>query len=137
MSTSETSDVDPLLRSLGQRIRDLRAARGWSQEEFADVCGVHRTYIGHVERGEKNVSVGTLARVAGAFEIKLSELFAGIEDGVAAKERTVRRKIGPADRHPLGSLLQELREQREVLKDAIAAVQKSGSKPRTGRSKAR
>ncbi len=45
------------------------------------MCGVHRTYMGHVERGEKNVSFGSIVRVTNALSINLSELFAGLETG--------------------------------------------------------
>ncbi len=68
-----------LLQRLGQRIRELRSQRGWSQEEFAAVCRVHRTYVGHLERGEKNLSLGTILRVAGALNVSLLQLFDGVE----------------------------------------------------------
>jgi transcriptional regulator with XRE-family HTH domain len=71
--------MDDALRRLGIRIRELRTQRGWSQEAFADVAGVHRTYMGHLERGEKNVSFLSILRVA------LSELLAGLEKGNSAK----------------------------------------------------
>ena len=45
-----------LLVLLGKRIHELRAAKKWSQEEFAHMSGLHRTYIGQIERGEKNIS---------------------------------------------------------------------------------
>jgi len=45
---------------LGRRIRKRRMTKGWSQEEFADISGLHRTYIGAVERGEKNLTISTL-----------------------------------------------------------------------------
>lgn len=71
--------VNDLLKRLGQRIRELRNEKGWSQEEFADVCGVHRTYMGHLERGEKNLSFRSIMRVASALDVPLSVLFSGIE----------------------------------------------------------
>ena len=63
-------EVDELLQRLGRRIRDLRTQRGWSQEQFADVCGVHRTYMGHLERGEKNLSFSSIVRVANALDVE-------------------------------------------------------------------
>ena len=55
------------LRSrLGQVIRQLRSQAGHSQEGFADVVGVHRTYVGAVERGEVNVSLDNIERIAAA-----------------------------------------------------------------------
>ena len=48
---------------LGQRIRKLREKRGWSQEEFAHLCGVNRSYMGRIERGELNLTLDTLQKV--------------------------------------------------------------------------
>lgn len=53
-----------LLQRLGNNLRAIRLARGLSQEEFAEVLGYHRTYIGGLERGERNVTLLTLARLA-------------------------------------------------------------------------
>jgi transcriptional regulator with XRE-family HTH domain len=53
-----------LQRTLGQNLRDYRKKRGLSQEAFADVLGVHRTYVGGLERGERNVSLKALERYA-------------------------------------------------------------------------
>jgi transcriptional regulator with XRE-family HTH domain len=68
-----------LLKALGQRIRELRTERGYSQEGFADRCGVHRTFMGTVERGESNLSFHNIARVAVTLGVTLSALFAGLE----------------------------------------------------------
>ena len=59
--------------------------RGWSQEAFADIAGVHRTYMGHLERGEKNLSFLSILRVANALGVTLSELLAGLEKGDSAR----------------------------------------------------
>lgn len=53
-----------LQRTVGNNIRDLRRARGVSQEELADEIGVHRTYMGGVERGERNLTLRSLERIA-------------------------------------------------------------------------
>jgi transcriptional regulator with XRE-family HTH domain len=53
-----------LQRRLGERLRAERAARGLSQEALADTLGVHRTYIGGLERGERNVTLQTVERLA-------------------------------------------------------------------------
>jgi len=63
-----------LLISLGQRIRELRLQKGWSQEKFASISGFHRTYIGMVERGERNISIINLKILSDAFSIELHEL---------------------------------------------------------------
>ncbi|MDO8543761.1 MAG: helix-turn-helix transcriptional regulator [Opitutaceae bacterium] len=62
------------LRSLGNAIRAERAKLGVSQEDFAEICDLHRTYIGQLERGEKNVSFTNVLRVARAFRLKPSAL---------------------------------------------------------------
>jgi transcriptional regulator with XRE-family HTH domain len=71
-----------LQKALGERIRELRMKRGYSQESFADHCGVHRTFMGTVERGESNLSLQNLARISAALEITLSRLFSGLEERV-------------------------------------------------------
>lgn len=68
-----------LLKALGQRIRELRTERGYSQEGFADKCGVHRTFMGTVERGESNLSFQNIARVAATLGVSLSTLFLDLE----------------------------------------------------------
>ncbi|HTU77884.1 MAG TPA: helix-turn-helix transcriptional regulator [Solirubrobacteraceae bacterium] len=60
--------------ALGQAVRQLRRARGISQEAFAASCGLHRTYIGGIERGERNVSFANLLRIADALDVRASEL---------------------------------------------------------------
>jgi transcriptional regulator with XRE-family HTH domain len=62
---------------LGRNLRDYRAAKGWSQEQLADRCDLHRTYIGSVERGERNVTLGTLERIARALGIDPLALLRG------------------------------------------------------------
>ena len=60
----------------GLRVRLLRTERGWSQEGFADRCGLHRTYIGSIERGEQNISLENIQKLAVTLDISLAELFA-------------------------------------------------------------
>lgn len=67
--------ADARLKQLGERVRDLRTRRGRSQEEFAKDCGVHRTYIGHIERGEVNLSILNAYRLADALEVPIEALF--------------------------------------------------------------
>ena len=59
-----SKDEKRYLAAVGRRIRALREAKGWSQEKLAFESGLHRTYIGGVERGERNVSVLNLRRIA-------------------------------------------------------------------------
>lgn len=86
-----------LLKALGQRIRELRSEKGYSQEAFADHCGVHRTFMGTVERGESNLSFANIAKVAAALEIPLSTLFLEVEvkaEILAAAARAAADKTG-------------------------------------------
>lgn len=59
----------------GARVRALRTEKGWSQEDFAFECGLHRTYIGAVERGERNISHENIKKIADTFRIDIAELF--------------------------------------------------------------
>ena len=59
----------------GARVRALRTEKGWSQEDFAFQCGLHRTYIGAVERGERNISLENIKKIADTFKIDIAELF--------------------------------------------------------------
>lgn len=68
-------DLADKLKLLGAEVRRLRSERGHSQEGFADLCGLDRTYIGGIERGERNVSFVNLFRISQALGISLSEFF--------------------------------------------------------------
>ena len=69
---------DRALVRLGKNLRKAREARGWSQEELAFRCGVHRTYVGGVERGEYNVTILTLRRFTKTLRITLREALQGM-----------------------------------------------------------
>ena len=71
--------MQEILKALGQRIRELRLEQGFSQEGFADHCGVHRTFMGTIERGESNISFSNLVKVATGLGITLSHLLSGLE----------------------------------------------------------
>jgi transcriptional regulator with XRE-family HTH domain len=79
---------------LGKRIHDLRAAKNWSQEEFAHVSGFHRTYVGQIERGEKNMSFDNLAKVADALSVTMSTLLDGLENGTGTTVKLPRVETG-------------------------------------------
>ncbi len=70
--------MEDIRRRFSRAVRKRRKKLGVSQEEFADMCGLHRTYMGGIERGERNVSLVNIEKIARAFKIKLSELFRGI-----------------------------------------------------------
>jgi transcriptional regulator with XRE-family HTH domain len=70
--------------ALGLAIREVRLRTGISQEGLADRSGMHRTYVGGIERGERNVSFGNMLKLAGALEVRPSELLARYEDCLSA-----------------------------------------------------
>ena len=63
------------LRDVGDRIREHRQAQRWPQADLAQRCRLHRTYIGSVERGERNVSILNLRRIAKVLRVALTALF--------------------------------------------------------------
>ena len=63
-----------LRQILAENIRERRMSKGISQEEFADQCGLHRTYISGIERCNRNVSIDNIERIAKSFHISASEL---------------------------------------------------------------
>jgi transcriptional regulator with XRE-family HTH domain len=73
-------DDRKIFDSLGHAVRRRRVQLGLSQEQFAEKVGLHRTYIGSIERGERNVSLANLVRVAGALGLRTSELLALTEE---------------------------------------------------------
>jgi transcriptional regulator with XRE-family HTH domain len=63
-----------ILQRLGSNIRRLRKEKGWSQEQFADEAGIHRTYISDLERGSRNPTVRVLEKLASPFEVEPGRL---------------------------------------------------------------
>jgi len=74
METSYSIQEKTLLEKIGNRIKDLRTKSGLSQEKLAFSCELDRTYIGSVERGERNISIINLNKIAKALDIPLSDL---------------------------------------------------------------
>ena len=64
-----------IAKVIGQRIRNYRTAAGLSQEKLAELSGCHPTYIGQLERGEKNATIESIEKIASALNISLSKLF--------------------------------------------------------------
>ena len=80
--------MSDIAKILGQRIRNYRTAKGLSQEKLSELAGCHPTYIGQLERGEKNVSVENIEKLSIALNVPLSRLFEklGAEEG---EERSI------------------------------------------------
>jgi len=70
------------LQALGFRIRELRLARGLTQEQLGERCELHRTFIGSVERGERNLSILNLRLIARVLRVPLAELLVESKNGV-------------------------------------------------------
>ena len=67
--------ADTELSRFGRRIRTLREGIGLSQEQLADKAGIHRTYVGGVERGERNLGLKNVYRIADALGVSVADLF--------------------------------------------------------------
>ncbi len=78
---------------LADNIRAFRRTKGLSQENLADMCNLHRTYVGSVERGERNVTLSTLEVIAAALGVSVPRLLTeeGIENDDEKKKRTALR----------------------------------------------
>jgi len=65
----------PSARNIFARnLKQIRAEHGLSQEELADIAGLHRTYVGSVERGERNISIDNMERLASALNVRVQDL---------------------------------------------------------------
>ncbi len=72
---------EELAKKFGALVRRLRQERGYSQEDFSFRVGLHQTYVSSVERGERNVTIGTADKIARALGITLAGLFGELERG--------------------------------------------------------
>lgn len=70
--------MDDIRLRFGRAVRQRRHKMRLSQEAFADLCGLDRTYMGGIERGERNVALVNVEKIAKAFRVSLSELFRGV-----------------------------------------------------------
>ena len=136
-----------LLVLLGKRVHDLRAAKEWSQEEFAHISGLHRTYIGQIERGEKNISFENLTKIFSVLGVTLSELLSGLEEGGALGKPESKRKPDTDTRNVLDlhKLVRRLSHQRTAMDRTIKGLEEltvgrpqtsppSGGRPNSRRS---
>ena len=67
--------MSEIVKTVGQRIRNYRTRAGFSQEKLAELSGCHPTYIGQLERGEKNATIESIEKIAAALNISMSQLF--------------------------------------------------------------
>lgn len=71
----DESQLQKIRKKFGATVRKLRQKQGFSQESFAFECELHRTYIGAIERGEQNLSLDNIAKIASALKVDIAELF--------------------------------------------------------------
>jgi transcriptional regulator with XRE-family HTH domain len=102
-----------LLKQVGARIRKLRETKGLSQEVLAELSGLHRTYIGLVERGQRNLTLEALEALAEALGVEVAELFAGIEHTSKSHKSATRTWVSVAADHAA-----QLATLRQLLVDA-------------------
>jgi transcriptional regulator with XRE-family HTH domain len=121
--------VKDLLAKLGKRVHELRAAKQWSQEEFAHISGFHRTYIGQIERGEKNLSFGNLVKIASVLGVTPSDLLSSLDD-VNAEPRRAMRGVGRDETTEsarrtleIQRLVKRLSTQRTVIEQTFLALE--------------
>lgn len=74
-----------IVKIVGQRIRNYRTAQGLSQEKLAELSGCHPTYIGQIERGEKNATIESVEKISSALNISLSVLFEKLDGKEATR----------------------------------------------------
>ena len=67
-----------ICKRFGNKVRDLRTAQGMSQEVLAQKSGLHRTYIGGIERGERNISLINIEKIAKALKLSITDIVDGI-----------------------------------------------------------
>ena len=70
---------EEIQKRLGSRIRKLRLAHGWTQDEFADLSGLHRAQVGAFENGRMNITLASLHLIAQTLGVRIIDLFRGVE----------------------------------------------------------
>lgn len=81
-----------ILELVGKRIRDIRKSKSLSQEQLGEKSGFHFTYIGGLERGERNISLSNLAKIAEALEVDIRDLF-NFEQELSEEKQTTINEI--------------------------------------------
>ena len=71
-------EQEKFLKKFGSRVADVRKQRNITQEKLADMVDLHRTYIGFIEQGKRNPSIGNIQKIAKALKVSLPELFKNV-----------------------------------------------------------
>ena len=84
-------------RALAARLRELRHAKGWSQERLAEAADMHRTYLAGIERSLRNPALENLVKLANALDVTMAELFSpALPPGGTPSRQGIARKTKPA-----------------------------------------
>ena len=104
--------MSDIAKIIGQRIKNYRTQKRLSQEKLAELAGCHPTYIGQLERGEKNVTLESVEKIASAMDISLSELFDKLgksgSNNITAKCYDLVAAKNEAEQKQLYKMLQEM-----------------------------
>ncbi len=82
-----------LKENFGGRVRQLRKARGWTQEELASKAGMEYKYLGAIERGEKNLTIGNIEKIAAGLGLEAYQLFLFSTEDLRPEEKMIEDKI--------------------------------------------
>lgn len=85
--------MSDLTKLMGERIRSFRKEKNLSQEELAYRASIHPTYVGQLERGEKNATLDSMEKITTALEITLEELFKGVQPVTGEQDSFTLNKI--------------------------------------------
>lgn len=108
---------DELAVRLGERIKSLRTSKHYSQEKLALLAGINTAYVGQIERGEKNATVRSAAKIAKALELSLSELFEKIDEDLGTRHEKLSIPLkayyflserSPAEQKRIYSIIQDI-----------------------------
>ncbi len=97
-----------LQRQVGLRIRQLREKKGLSQEALAGICKLHRTYVGLIERGQRNLSLTVVEQIAQGLAIPASEIFQGL--GQPTTVKPTRTQTGTLTLQDVGAHIKTIRQ---------------------------
>lgn len=105
--------MSDIAKIIGKRLRGYRSSVGYSQEKLADKAGLHPTYIGQVERGEKNLTIESLEKITSALDIPMASVFEKVEDrrddnNFSLKAYDLLSHKTPAEREKLYNILLEI-----------------------------
>ncbi len=111
--------MSEITKTVGQRIRNYRNQRGLSQEKLAEISGCHPTYIGQIERGEKNATIESIEKISSALGISLATLFEkigdeGSENDIPLKCYELLQSKSEAEQEKLYKILSEIDDYKNV-----------------------